>query len=35
MDEKNSPFPIANSQGRLECKDLWGGTRNRDIEVSA
>ena len=35
MHEKDSPFPIANSHGRLECKDLWGGIRNRDIEVSA
>ena len=35
MHEKGSPFPIADSQGRLECKDLWGGIRNRDIEVSA
>ena len=35
MTEKNSPFPIANSHGRLECRDLWGGIRNKDIEVSA
>ena len=35
MSEKDSPFPMANSDGRLECKDLWGGIRNRDIEVSA
>ena len=35
MDEKISPFPTANSQGRLECKDLWGGICTRDIEVSA
>ena len=35
MHEKDSPFPIANSHGRLECKDLWGGIRNRDIEISA
>ena len=35
MHEKDSQFPIANSHGRLECKDLWGGIRNRDIEVSA
>ena len=26
MTEKNSPFPIANSHGRLECKDLWGAS---------
>ena len=35
MHEKNLPFPIADSHGRLECKDLWGGIRNKDIEVSA
>lgn len=35
MHEKGSLFPIANSQGRLECKEVWGGIRNRDIEVSA
>jgi len=35
MHEKDSLFPIANSQGRLECKELWGGIHNRDIEVSA
>ena len=35
MHEKDSPFPTANSHGRLECKELWGGIRNRDIEVSA
>ncbi|MEJ2221782.1 MAG: hypothetical protein P8X80_13320 [Desulfobacterales bacterium] len=35
MDENENLFPIANSHGRLECKELWGGIRNRDIEVSA
>ena len=35
MHEKESPFPIANSHGRLECKKIWGGTHDRDIEVSA
>ena len=35
MHEKESPFPIADSHGRLECKEIWGGIRNRDIEVSA
>jgi hypothetical protein len=35
MHEKDSPFPIADSQGRLECKELWGGIQNEDIEVSA
>jgi hypothetical protein len=35
MHEKESPFPIANSHGRLECKEIWGGIHDRDIEVSA
>ena len=35
MHEKDSPFPIANSHGRLECKEIWGGIHDRDIEVSA
>ncbi len=35
MHEKDSLFPIADSQGRLECKELWGGIHNQDIEVSA
>ena len=35
MHHKDSPFPMADLHGRLECKDLWGGIRNRDIEVSA
>ena len=35
MHEKESPFPIANSDGRLQCKEIWGGIRNRGIEVSA
>ena len=35
MHEKGAMFPLADSQGRLECKDLWGGIRNRDIEVAA
>ena len=35
MHAKDSPFPITNSHGRLECKDIWGGIRNRAIEVSA
>ena len=35
MNDKDSLFPIANSQGRLECKELLGGTRNQDVEVSA
>ena len=35
MQEKDSLFPTVDSRGRLECKELWGGIRNRDIEVSA
>ena len=35
MHEKESPFPIADSHGRLECKEIWGGIHDRDIEVSA
>jgi len=35
MHEKISPFPIVDSRGRLECKELLGGIRDRDIEVSA
>jgi len=25
MFEKESPFPVANSNGRIECKDVLGG----------
>jgi serine phosphatase RsbU (regulator of sigma subunit) len=35
MQRKDSPFPIADSQGRLECKELWGGIRNQNIEIAA
>ena len=35
MHGKDSLFPIADSQGRLECRELWGGIHNQDIEVSA
>jgi len=35
MQEKDSLFPTVDSHGRLECKELWGGIRNRDMEVSA
>lgn len=35
MHKENSPFPIVDSHARLECKGIWGGIRNRDIEVSA
>jgi len=35
MHEKNSQIPIANSHSRFNCKGIWGGISNRDIEVSA
>ena len=35
MHEKDSLLPTVDSQGRLECTELWGGIRNQDIEVSA
>jgi hypothetical protein len=35
IHEEDSPFPIVNSHSRLECKGIWGGIRNCDIEVSA
>ena len=35
MHKGDSPFPTVDSQSRLECKGIWGGIRNRDIEVSA
>ena len=35
MHEKGPLFPIADSQGRLECKELLGGIRNQDVEISA
>ena len=35
MHEKDSLLPTVDSHGRLECKEIWGGIRNRDIEISA
>ena len=35
MHEQDAPFPMADSHGRLECKDLWGGIQNRDVEIAA
>ena len=35
MNGAETPFPMANSDGRLECREIWGGIRNRDIEISA
>ena len=35
MHENESLFPTADVHGRLECKELLGGIRNQDAEVSA
>ncbi len=35
MCPSDSPFPIADSHGRLECKELLGGIRSKDAEISA
>jgi hypothetical protein len=35
MHEKDSLFQTVDSHGRIECKEIWGGIRNRDIDVSA
>lgn len=35
MHEKGIQFPIVDSNDRLECKGIWGGIQNRDIEVAA
>ncbi len=35
MQQEDSPFPTVNSHSRLECKGIWGGIRNRDLEISA
>jgi serine phosphatase RsbU (regulator of sigma subunit) len=35
MHPEDSQFPVVNSHGRLECKGIWGGIRNRDVEVAA
>jgi len=35
MHENDSQIPIVNPQGRFECKGIWGGIHNRDIEVAA
>jgi sigma-B regulation protein RsbU (phosphoserine phosphatase) len=35
MNNKDSPFPIVDSHGRLECKGIWGGIHKRDTEISA
>ena len=35
MHMKESQFPVVNSHGRIECKEVFGGIQNKDIEVSA
>ena len=35
MHKNDSLFPIVNEDGRLECKELWGGIHSQDSEVSA
>ena len=35
MNKNVSPFPIADSDGRLKCDEIWGGIHDRDMEVSA
>ena len=35
MRAKDLAFPIVDANGRLECKEIWGGTLNRDTEVVA
>lgn len=35
MHTKDSLFPIVNSQGLLECKEIWGGISTCDTELAA
>ena len=35
MYTTESLFPLANSNGRIECREILGGIRDKDIEVSA
>jgi serine phosphatase RsbU (regulator of sigma subunit) len=35
MHEEDSLFPTVSSHSRLECKEIWGGIRNREIDISA
>ena len=35
MVETESPFPMADANGRIECQEVLGGIRNKDIDVSA
>jgi len=34
MQDTLSTFPTVDSQGRLECNELFGGIHDRNIEVS-
>ena len=35
MLDTGTPFPIVDAHGRIECKEVLGGIRNKDIEISA
>jgi len=35
MQKNDSPFPIVDAHGRLECKGIWGGNRKFDREITA
>lgn len=35
MYEEDSPFPAVSSHSRLECKGIWGGIHNREIDITA
>lgn len=35
MHESDLRSPLTNSKARLECRDVWGGIKNQDIEISA
>ena len=35
MHEEDSNVANVESSSRLECKGIWGGIRNRDIEITA
>ena len=35
MPEKDTLFPMADSQDKLECKEIWGGIQNKNVEISA
>ena len=35
MNEKNSPIEGTEPSQRLKCAGIWGGIRNRDVEITA